>query len=244
MSCVYETQTVLTGLSGLVPRDVHWQTPLGEPPPQGWPAVILFQGSLFTAELFWSAVQTDAFGYWNQGLLTKTLLDRGFAVITPEAHLQGATAWETNIPPMSLAWETSADHRFMVDLFAELDSGTFGPVDPGRLYASGISSGGYMTSRMDLAYRERFSALAIHSASWATCGGPACIVPPDLDPEHLPTLFLHGSADAIVPQWTMEAYRDGLDARGVETETIIDAGAGHAWLDASPQAIATWFETH
>lgn len=244
LSCAYETTIVLTGLSGLAPREVHWQTPLGDPPAEGWPAAIVFQGSLFTAELSWSAVQTDAFGYWNQGLLTKTLLDRGFVVITPEAHLQGATAWETNIPPMSLAWRTSADHRFMLDLFGALDAGTFGPVDGGRLYATGISSGGYMTSRMDEAYRERFAALAIHSASWATCGGPVCIVPGDFDPAHLPTLFLHGSADTIVPQWTMALYRDGLDAAGVETQTIVGSGVGHAWLDASPEAISTWFETH
>ncbi len=223
---------------------MHWQVPLGDPPADGWPAVFVFQGSLFTAELFWAAVQTGTFGFWNQGLLTKTLLDRGFAVITPEAGLQGSTAWQTNIPPMSAAWELSADHQFMLDLFAALDSGTLGPIDAERLYATGISSGGTMTSRMDDAYRDRFAALAIHSASWATCGGPLCVVPTDLDAGHLPTLFLHGTADAIVPQWTMERYRDALDEAGVETQTILAPGAGHAWLDASPTAITGWFETH
>lgn len=244
LSCAHQTTTVFTGAGGLLPREVHWQVPLGTPPQGGWPMAILFQGSLFTAELFWTAVQTDALGFWNQGQLTKRLLDRGFAVVTPEALLQGTTAWQTNIPPMSLAWELSADHQFMLDLFAAVEDDTFGPIDEDRLYASGISSGGYMTSRMDEAYRDRFSALAIQSASWATCGGPVCVVPDGLDAGHLPTLFLHGSADTIVPQWTMALYRDALDEVGVETETIIAPGVGHAWLDEAPAAIVEWFEAH
>ena len=244
ITCTHQTLTLFTGLGGAVPREVHWQTPLGEPPAAGWPAVFLFQGSLFTAELFWTVIDTEVFGYWNQGLLTKALLDAGFVVITPEAQFDGNTAWETNIPPMSTAWEQSNDHQFMLDLFDELDAGTFGEVDITHVYATGISSGGYMTSRMDQAYRSRFRALAIHSASYATCGGAACIVPPNLDAAHRPTLFLHGGADLIVPQWTMELYRDALDAAGVETDTVVVGGVGHAWLDEAPAAIVGWFETH
>ena len=205
--------------------------------------MLLFQGSIFTAELFWTVIDADAFGMWNQGLLTKALLDEGFAVITPEAHAGGFTAWETNIPPMSLAWESSADHQFMLDIFAEMDAGTFGPLDPARLYAAGISSGGYMTSRMDEAYRARFAALAIASASYATCGGPACAIP-DLDPGHRPTLFLHGTDDLIVPIATMWPYHDALEALGVETATAIAPGVGHAWTDEAPTAIPTWFTAH
>lgn len=244
IACTHQTLTIFTGLGDAVPREVHWQTPLGDPPAEGWPAVFLFQGSLFTAELFWTVIDTDVFGYWNQGLLTKALLDAGFVVITPEAQFDGNTAWETNIPPMSAAWEQSNDHQFMLEIFDELDGGTFGEVDITHLYATGISSGGYMTSRMDQAYRSRFRALAIHSASYATCGGPACIVPPTLDAGHRPTLFLHGGADVIVPQRTMELYRDALDAVGVETDTLVVPTVGHAWLDESPSAIVDWFQSH
>ncbi len=244
LTCTRQSTTVWTGFSGLLPREVHWQTPLGEPPAAGWPAVILFQGSLFTAELFWVVLDTDTFGFWNQGLLTKALLDAGFTVITPEAHAGGTTAWDTNIPPMSLLWETAEDHQFMLDLFDEIDEMSFGPVDPLRWYAAGISSGGYMTSRMDEAYRDRFQALAIHSASYATCSGPLCDVPDDLDAAHLPTMFLHGEEDDIVPVETMAEYRDALDALGVETATVLDEEAGHGWIDAAPQAIPQWFQEH
>lgn len=242
--CAHQSTTLTTGLTGLVPREVHWQVPLGEPPAGGWPAALVFQGSIFTAELFWAVIDTDVFGAWNQGLLTKQLLDSGFAVITPEAHLAGLTAWETNIPPMATLWETGADHQFMLDIFDAIDAGTFGPVDADRLYATGISSGGYMTSRMDEAYRDRFRALAIHSASWATCAGPLCVVPGDLDADHLPTMFLHGTSDAIVPISTMVVYRDALAAVGVETQTVVGEGVGHAWLDEAPTSIVDWFAAH
>lgn len=242
--CAHETERMLTGFTGLLPREVHWQIPQGEPPEEGWPAVILFQGSLFTAELFWLVLDFDVFGYYNQGMLTKTLLDSGFVVLTPEAHAGGATAWDTNIPPMSLLWDLSEDHQFMLDIFDAIEGGTFGDIDPSRLYAAGISSGGYMTSRMDLEYREHFAALAIHSASYATCAGPLCVIPDDLSAEHLPTLFLHGSDDDIVPMETAERYVDALSALGVETDVVVEQGAGHAWIDAAPTEITDWFVSH
>ncbi len=241
--CEHHTTTLFTGLTGLLPRQVHWQVPLGRPPEAGWPAALLFQGSLFTAETFWTVLDLDTLGYRNQGRLTQGLLDSGFAVITPEAHAGGFTAWDTNIPPMSQFWETAEDHWFMLDIFDELDAGGFGPIDATRLFAAGISSGGYMTSRMDQAYRTRFVALAIQSASWATCAGPICNVPA-LDAGHLPTMFLHGSDDAIVPLATMELYRDALDGVGVETETIVAPRVGHAWIDEAPDAIVSWFAAH
>jgi dienelactone hydrolase len=244
LTCTHQSTTIYTGFTGLVPREVQWQVPLGEPPAGGWPAAIVFQGSIFTAELFWVVLDVETLGFWNQGMLTKTLLDSGFAVITPEAHLGGFTAWETNVPPMSVAWETAEDDQLMLDLFEEIEIGGFGPIDPQRLYATGISSGGYMTSRMDEAYRERFNALAIHSASWATCAGPVCEVPDDLDAGHLPTMFLHGTADPIVPMSTMLPYRDALDALGVETATVLGEGVEHAWLDEAPAAIVGWFQEH
>jgi dienelactone hydrolase len=244
LHCAHHSKTVWTGLANLTPRVVYWQVPVGEAPASGWPTAILFQGSLYSAESFWDAEAGDEFGGFNQGLLTAALLDAGFAVLTPEARLSGAGAWETNLPPLSDNWTVSGDHRYMLDIFAAIEDGTFGPLDHGSLYATGISSGGYMTSRMDLAYRERFAALAIASGSWATCAGPLCSVPTPIDPEHLPTLFLHGEDDVVVPLSTMLDYHDALLEAGVETVTIIEAGTGHAWIDAAPEEVVRWFESH
>jgi len=67
-------------------------------------------------------------------------------------------------------------------------------------------------------------------------------VPTPLDAEHLPTLFLHGREDEIVPIETMLPYHQALLDAGVESETIIDEGAGHGWLDAAPEQVVGWFE--
>lgn len=242
--CSHHSDTLWTGKTSVIPRVVHWQVPVGDPPADGWPVAILFQGSLFSADTFWDADQNDGFGGYDQVRVTQALLDDGFAVITPEARLAGSGAWETNIPPMSYNWEDSEDHAFMLDIFAAIERGDFGPCDDTRMFAAGISSGGYMASRMDLAYRSRFRALAIQSASWATCAGPVCELPGVLDPEHLPTYFLHGRQDEVVPVETMLAYHDALREAGVEAHFAIDDDAGHEWLDAAPLLIPGWFAKH
>ena len=242
--CSHHSDTLWTGTTGVTPRVVHWQVPVGDGPPEGWPVAILFQGSLFSADTFWDADQNDGFGGYNQVLVTRALLDAGFAVITPEARLAGSGAWETNIPPMANNWSSSGDHAYMLDIFAAIADGDFGPCDAARMFAAGISSGGYMTSRMDVAYRSRFRALAIQSASYATCAGPICDVPTPIHAQHLPTLFLHGGQDGVVPVETMLDYHEALLDAGVDSEAVIDDAASHEWLDTAPEQVLAWFERH
>jgi poly(3-hydroxybutyrate) depolymerase len=240
--CPYETVGLSTGMAR---RDVHFQRPDSpDVPADGWPVVVLFQGSLFSGETFWEAEPDAPFGGWHQPALVHALLSAGFAVVTPEAQFDGTTFWNTNVWPWSTAWSTSPDHRLMLALFEGLEDGTFGDVDPERLYAAGISSGGYMTSRMAKSYPGRFRALGIQSASWATCGGPLCVLPANLPDDHPPTVFLHGEDDAIVPLWTMEQYADRLDAQGVSTERIVEPDVGHAWLEVAPETLTAWFLAH
>ena len=224
-------------------RDVHYQVPLGDPPAGGWPAVLMFQGSFFSAEITWIATDDLPFGAFYQTHVVKQLLDHGYAVITPEAKLDGGTFWDTNIPPYSLNWESSEDHQLMLLIFAGIEDGTFGPLDAGRLFATGISSGGYMTSRMAVSYPGEFRALAIAAGSYATCSGPLCNVP-DLAADHPPTLFLHGEVDLTVPLLTAEAYYDELLASGVDARLVTEPGEGHAWIAASPAEVLAWFDDH
>ncbi|MEZ4380828.1 MAG: hypothetical protein R3A79_05745 [Nannocystaceae bacterium] len=230
-------------LNAIVTREVHWQVPLGEPPAAGWPIAVMFQGSLFTSELTWEGELGGGFGQYYQTLTLKRLLDAGYAVLTPEAHAEGNTFWDTNVPPYSTNWELAPDHDFMLAIFAAIDDGVFGPLDSDAMYATGISSGGYMTSRMAVSYPGRFAALAIQSASYATCSGPLCLVP-DLASSHPPTLLLAGGEDPIVPLATVESYHDALLAATVHTELIVEAAAGHEWIAAAPDAILEWFDTH
>jgi poly(3-hydroxyoctanoate) depolymerase len=238
--CPYETRRLEIGLAK---RAVHWQQPLGEPPDQGWPAVLLFQGSYLPPAEDWANAPGGEHGVYHQTRTIEALLDAGFTVLTPETRREGATYWDSNTPPYSLSWETAPDHQLMLELFDALEAGEFGPVDGDRLYAAGISSGGYMTSRMALAYPGRFRALAIQSASYATCAASICSVPASLPADHPPTLFLHGERDSVVPMSTMTPYADGLEAAGVEVRVVTDAEAGHEWLNVAPAEVTSWFET-
>ncbi len=242
-ACIYETTTLQTGISGLVGRDVHWQLPQGVPPQEGWPAVILFQGSFIPAEHFWSASIDALYGVWYQVLLVATLLDHGFAVITPEAHLEGGTYWDTNIPPYNVFWQSAPDHFFVTDILSHLAQGGFGPINSDQLFAAGISSGGYMTSRMAVSYPGNFLALAIQSASYATCAAATCLVP-ELPADHPPTLFLHGELDTVVPLFTMQLYADKLDSQGSSVSVLLDPDAGHEWFASGPSAVTDWFVWH
>lgn len=243
LSCTHETELLLTGLSGFEPREVHWQVPTGEPPEGGWPAVMLFQGSLFSSEYSWESSPDAPYGAYNQTKMIASLLDAGYAIIAPEAHYNGSTYWDTNIAPWAYAWESSSDHQFLLEIFEELEQGAFGEINAERLYATGISSGGYMTSRMAVSYQGRFKALAIASASYATCAGYICYVPGELPFDHPPTLFLHGELDSIVPSYTMEDYAEELIEQEVPTRQIVDEDAGHEWIEATPEEVTSWFNS-
>lgn len=238
LSCPYSSQYVM---AGIVPREVHWQVPRGTPPPDGWPAVIMFQGTGALAELTWVANPLEPFGAYEQTQTVQRLLDSGYVVITPETHLAGLTFWDTN--NLLVDYLSSNDHLLMLELFVRIGAGSFGPVDEDNLFATGISSGGYMTSRMGVTYPERFRALAVASGSYATCGGPLCTIGP-IPADHPPTLFLHGALDPVVPLWTMDLYRDALSARGVQTRRVVDPLALHRWIAPAPAEVLAWFNGH
>lgn len=242
VQCTYNTLTVDPG-GGALPRPVHFQLPSGAAPARGWPAVLLFQGSFFSAELSFAADSAAPFGGYAQAAMVKALLDAGYAVVAPETRGGGVTFWDTNIAPWNFDWVDAPDAHLMTALFSALAQGTFGPVDSSHLFAAGISSGGYMTSRMAVSYSGRFRALAIESASYAVCAGVACAVP-SLPSDHPPTLFLHGQLDTVVPVSTMQLYESALRGQGTATRSVVDPAAAHQWINAAPAEVLAWFQAH
>lgn len=224
---------------GRLDRELRWQLPPGEAPEAGWPVVLVFQGSGHSCLNSFESERDARWGGWWQAQLTRTLLEAGFAVLAPGTRLD-ATWWDTNVLPWSVSWEASRDHRWMEALFAAIEGGTLGPLDGGALFAAGISSGGYMTSRMAVSYPGRFRALAIQSAGYATCSGVLCTVP-DLPGDHPPTLFLHGERDEIVPVGTIDGYVGELEALGVEVAVELDPDAHHGWLEVAPEVVPGFF---
>lgn len=228
---------VITPVAG---RDVYWQSPSSPAPAAGFPAVIIYQGSFFAPPTVWGEVASSSlFGGFHQARMHALLLERGYTVITPSA-LAGV-AWQTN---SGLPWDTTSDKAFIDALLDGMRGGTFGPVDMARVFAGGISSGGYMTSRMAVSYPGVFRALFIHSGSYATCAGVACILPTTMPAQHPPTRFLHGRGDLTVPLYTAEQYQQRLTAQGFESDIVIDDAAGHEWLSIAPERIVEWLESH
>jgi len=148
-----------------------------------------------------------------------------------------------NIPPYAQSWSGCPDDVLMQALLASVSGGGFGPIDVTRLYAMGISSGGFMTSRMAVSYAGKFRALVDHSGSYATCSD-TCIVPTPLPADHPPTLFLHGDQDDVVPLSAIQPYIDALTSEGHEAQLVTDADAGHQWLPEGAQVIPAWFDSH
>lgn len=222
-------------------RKVLYQIPVGTPPPGGWPVVIIYQGSFAPLNNFVYSSREWLGRLFNEGKLIKTLLDNGYAVIAPSAP--GDLFWQTNIPGLGQLYNATSDYSFISNLLQRIADGQFGPLNPNRKYATGISSGGYNTSRMAVSFPGQFKALAIQSASYATCAGPLCVVP-ELPADHPPTTFLHGMWDLIIPWWTMNMYYDRLLYQGIETSRYLDPMGAHGWLSAAPRHILNWFNAH
>jgi poly(3-hydroxybutyrate) depolymerase len=238
VACEHQLTTIKDSGSD---RNVAYEVPIGDPPAGGWPAAIYYQGSFVAGSTAFTAQVSAPFGEANLALTIKALLDQGFAVIAPDAS--GGGFWETNIPPYSISWSGSPDDVFITNLLGAVASGTFGPLDPTHLYAMGISSGGFMTSRMAVSYPGKFRALADHSGSYATCS-IVCAVPTPLPADHPPTLFLHGDLDAIVPLSSIQPYLDDLQQEGHQVQYVSDHDGGHEWLPEGATAIPAWFAAH
>lgn len=241
ISCSSQTTWVDSG--ALSTRKVIYQVPAGTPPAGGWPVVYFYQGSFFALDSFVYYSNEWAGKLYNEGKTIKTLLEHGYAVIAPSAPAD--LFWQTNIPGLSGAlYETSTDFTFISNLLTGVREGRFGPLNSHRQYATGISSGGYNTSRMAVSFPGQFKALAIHSGSYASCSGPLCVVPDTLPADHPPTTFLHGFVDTVVPWWSMDMYYDRLLQQGIETTRYTEPLGNHEWFAASPGIILAWFNAH
>lgn len=274
ISC--ESQSIDVGSPA---RAVRYQLPPGTAPVGGWPVVLLYHGT--GGLISWTAPASStgalSFGNYYQVQVIRDLLAAGYAVLAPPATSL-STAWQTNnmsaCPaggctqnkgPTAEQYPGTADDLFFQALFTVIDTSQAGigfgaKLNGSRLYAAGISSGGYNSSRMAINYASRFRALAVQSASYANCSGRGCVVPA-LPSDHPPTLFLHGAGDDIVPLSTMLPYAAALAgkaytvvdySRGLKLlgDTRCDADSqanckvGHQWIQMAPVEILNWFNSH
>ncbi len=231
-----------------LPRVVHWQVPQGRSPSDGWPVVYWFEGTSPHYENFiftpfnrnYLDIAGNLFGLVNEAMTVRTLLDdvyntgQKYAVIAPAPPSTGIVVqfWNTNC---IFPYEISADYAFFNHLFSRVDKGKYGHVNNKKRYATGVSSGGYNTSRMAVTFNRKnnFKALAIQSASYANCAGALCSACAGLafiPSNHPPTKFYHGVYDPIVPAFTMRCYYDLLKRKGIPTEKLEFTDGGIAGL--------------
>ena len=197
----------------------------------------MYQGSFFPVEF--SRSEYEPFGGYYEVKVIEKLLNNGYAVIAPDAGID--LFWETNLP---VIYELTADYLYLNNLFDAIENGAFGNLNPNKKFATGISSGGYNTSRMAVTWPGEFRALAVQSGSYATCSGPVCFVPNNLPANHPPTYFLHGWVDLVVPWWSMDLYYEELIDSGIPAGRTTNWLASHEWIPEAPSKILSWFNAY
>ncbi|HTD03231.1 hypothetical protein [Undibacterium sp.] len=243
---------------GLVylPRHVRWQVPEGTVPAGGWRTAFFYNGTTptdldpFTTH----PLLLNAFGMDTSPKIFQELLDNPagtgykYASFAPDPPATAVLTqfWHTNVITPYVA---SCDYSFFNDFFNEIKNGSYGAgsqYNMNQRYAYGISSGGYNTSRMAVTFNGSsvWKALAVISASYATCAGPLCVVP-GLPANHPPTKFYHGTLDPIVPLFTMEYYYNKLIDAGKETTKSLHVGGHELSADnLGATGVKAWFDAH
>jgi hypothetical protein len=238
-------------------RHVRWQVPEGTPPSGGWPVAFYYNGTVSATSALvnpFVATKSASYGFIYLPQIIHELLDdpagtgKKYAVIAAEAPNNfGTEYWDTN---GFSSYTSTGDYCFLPDLFSEVAGGSYGAASQynmSKRYAFGISSGGYNTSRMAVTFNgnNTWKALAIVSASYATCSGSNCSIPNTLPSNHPPTKFWHGTSDYTVPISTMRAYYNKLVAQGIQTEKV-EGSWGHQFTaqDLGSSGVQNWFNRH
>lgn len=155
--------------------------------------------------------------------LVETRNDFPFVVISPQCCPgdDWRNAWQAE-PLMQLVDHVLAKYR----------------VDPGRVYATGISMGGYGAWRLAAAYPDRFAAIA------PICGGG--------DPQqaerlkHLPIWAFHGARDCVVPLEESEQMIRAVQAAGGDAKLLVYPDGEHdSWTETyDNQDLYDWLLSH
>lgn len=104
------------------------------------------------------------------------------------------------------------------------------PVDKQKVYATGISNGGFMTSRLGCELSNRLAATAIVSGTME-----ADSVAPGCHPTHpLPVLYIHGTADPIVPFGGGKMKEFTAGGNILSHQQVIDQWVGINKCDTTP----------
>ncbi len=151
-------------------------------------------------------------------ILCYSLTNGGAIVLAPQCPLNMQwvnTNW--NAPAHSMPSMPSTPMKLTLMLLRKVMADL--PVDPARVYVTGISMGGYGT--WDIIQREP----ALFAAAIPICGGGDVALAPAL--KHIPIRVFHGDQDNAVPVIRSRDMVQALKACGGNVQYKEYAGAGH-----------------
>lgn len=112
------------------------------------------------------------------------------------------------------------------------------PVDPDRVYLTGLSMGGFGTFDLATKYPDRFAAVA------PICGGGEPATAAAMAP--VPTWVFHGAKDRVVELAASERMVEALKAVGGDVRFTVYPEAGHdSWTESyANEELYAWFLSH
>lgn len=131
---------------------------------------------------------------------------------------------------------TTWDPDTLLALLDEVSSTS--PVDPSRVYVTGLSMGGYGTWALACAAPDRFAAIA------PICGGGTYLAALQLG--NVPIWTIHGDADEVVPVSESRIMVEAVRRAGGMPRFTVVAGGGHdVWTDVyAGDEIYEWLLSH
>jgi predicted peptidase len=134
--------------------------------------------------------------------------------------------------PTGHYWQPGTLHALLDDLLARY------PVDPARVYVTGLSLGGYGAWALAMDRPGRFAALA------PVCGGGDVTRVCRL--RDLPVWTFHGAQDTVIPLQRSEELVEALEACGGDARLTVYPEAGHdAWTETyADPALYEWLLGH
>lgn len=152
-----------------------------------------------------------------------------------------------DLPFVTLAPQCPADH-WWADYLPALDAllaETIDnlPIDPRRVYLTGLSMGGFGTWHLAVEYPQRFAAIA------PICGGNAWMygIRERIDRiRDIPAWVFHGAKDRVVPPRESKAMVKALKQCGADVRFTLYPEAKHdSWTETynNPELYA-WFLSH
>lgn len=203
--------------------------------------------------------RTQSNGIWfdyskHQGIFTQKAINLGYAVIAPdsiEPTCPGEKHW---------AYTTgdTVDLQFFNNIFAWIENNP--NLDSSRVYIAGISSGGFMTSRLALNIgTSKIKGVVVHSAGDADYSSITSAnncntalnqnIPTNIPSTHPKTLLINGINDQLDPVIMGENYYSALTTAGISANIIkVNCGSGtehlicHDWFNENDYTILNFFE--